>query len=137
MFPIYSRVTINGERIELSTKRSILINNWDKKRQRPKLKSKELKTLNYHLEHIRNKFYVEHQNLVQKGSPLSAMDLKNNLKEFRNKKDYTQDDLGKNVGVSRQTIISIERYRYKPSLELAIKIAEELNVKIEKLFYFA
>ena len=77
MFPIYSRVTINGERIELSTKRSILINNWDKKRQRPKLKTKELKTLNYHLEHIRNKFYVEHQKLVQKGSPLSAMELKN------------------------------------------------------------
>jgi putative transcriptional regulator len=65
------------------------------------------------------------------------MELKNNLKEFRNKKDYTQDDLGKKVGVSRQTIISIERYRYKPSLELAMKIAEELNVKIEKLFYFA
>tara|TARA_B100000795_G_C22593217_1_gene358269 strand:- start:104 stop:301 length:198 start_codon:yes stop_codon:yes gene_type:complete len=65
------------------------------------------------------------------------MELKNNLKEFRNKKDYTQDDLGKSVGVSRQTIISIERYRYKPSLELAMKIAKELNVKIEKLFYFA
>ncbi len=77
MFPIYARVTINGERIELSTKRSILINNWDKKRQRPKLNTKELKALNYHLEHIRNRFYIEHQKLVQKGSPLSAMDLKN------------------------------------------------------------
>jgi len=77
MFPIYSRVTINGERIELSTKRSILINNWDKKRQRPKLNTKELKVLNYHLEHIRNRFYVEHQKLVQKGSSLSAMELKN------------------------------------------------------------
>jgi putative transcriptional regulator len=38
--------------------------------------------------------------------------------------------------VSRQTIISNERYRYKPSLELAMKMAKELNVKIEKLFYF-
>jgi putative transcriptional regulator len=65
------------------------------------------------------------------------MVLKNNLKEFRQNKDYTQDDLGKSVGVSRQTIISIERYRYKPSLELAMKIARELNIKIEKLFYFA
>ena len=64
------------------------------------------------------------------------MELKNNLKELRNKKNFTQDDLGKNVGVSRQTIISIERYRYKPSLELAMKIARELNVKNEKLFYF-
>ena len=64
------------------------------------------------------------------------MVLKNNLKEFRHKNNLTQDDLGKSVGVSRQTIISIERYRYKPSLELAMKMAKELNVKIEKLFYF-
>ena len=64
------------------------------------------------------------------------MVLKNNLKEFRHTKSLTQDDLGKSVGVSRQTIISIERYRYKPSLELAMKIAKKLNVKIEKLFYF-
>tara|TARA_A100001035_G_scaffold147520_1_gene115938 strand:- start:4641 stop:5882 length:1242 start_codon:yes stop_codon:yes gene_type:complete len=77
MFPIYARVTINGARIELSTKRSILIENWDKRKQRPKLKTKELKTLNYYLEQIRNKFYVEHQKLVLKGFPFSAMDLKN------------------------------------------------------------
>jgi len=62
--------------------------------------------------------------------------LKNNLKELRQKKAFTQEELGNNVGVSRQTIISIERYRYKPSLELAMKIAEKLNVKIEKIFYF-
>ena len=76
MFPIYSRVTINGERIELSTKRSIFLINWDTKRQRPKLKTNELKALNYYLEQIRNKFYIEHQKLVQKGNPFSAMDLK-------------------------------------------------------------
>ena len=64
------------------------------------------------------------------------MILKNILKEVRQKKSYTQEELGNKVGVSRQTIISIERYRYKPSLELAMKIANELNVKIEKLFYF-
>ncbi|MBT3678608.1 MAG: helix-turn-helix transcriptional regulator [Flavobacteriales bacterium] len=65
------------------------------------------------------------------------MILKNNLKEVRQKNGFTQEELGTNVGVSRQTIISIERYRYKPSLELAMKIANELNMKIEKLFYFA
>ncbi|MDA9056550.1 helix-turn-helix transcriptional regulator [Flavobacteriaceae bacterium] len=65
------------------------------------------------------------------------MILKNILKEVRQKKSYTQEELGNKVGVSRQTIISIERYRYKPTLELAMKIANELNVKIEKLFYFA
>ena len=43
------------------------------------------------------------------------MELKNNIKEYRKKKRLTQEDLASRVGVSRQTIISIERYRYKPS----------------------
>ncbi len=64
------------------------------------------------------------------------MILKNILKEVRQKKGLTQEELGANVGVSRQTIISIERYRYKPTLELAMKIAQRLNIKIDKLFYF-
>ena len=64
------------------------------------------------------------------------MILKNNLKEIRQKNGFTQEELGTYVGVSRQTIISIERYRYKPTLELAMKLAEKLNIKIEKLFYF-
>ena len=64
------------------------------------------------------------------------MILKNNLKEVRQNKGLTQEELGANVGVSRQTIISIERYRYKPTLELAMKLAEKLNIKIERLFYF-
>ncbi|MDC3182348.1 helix-turn-helix transcriptional regulator [Flavobacteriaceae bacterium] len=64
------------------------------------------------------------------------MILKNNLKKVRQNKGLTQEELGANVGVSRQTIISIERYRYKPTLELAMKLAEKLNIKIEKLFYF-
>ena len=64
------------------------------------------------------------------------MGLKNNLKEIRRKNELTQEELGLSVDVSRQTIISIERYGYKPSLELAMKIAKKLNVEIEKLFYF-
>jgi len=64
------------------------------------------------------------------------MILKNNLKEVRQNKGLTQEELGANVGVRGQTIISIERYRYKPTLELAMKLAEKLNIKIEKLFYF-
>jgi len=64
------------------------------------------------------------------------MELKNNLKELRHQKGLTQEELATNVGVSRQTIISIERYRYKPSLELAMKIARKLEINTEKLFYF-
>ena len=64
------------------------------------------------------------------------MILKNNLKEVRQRKGFTQEELGNSVDVSRQTIISIEGYRYKPTLELAMKISKKLNIKIEKLFYF-
>ena len=65
------------------------------------------------------------------------MKLENILREVRQKKKMTQEELGDRVGVSRQTIISIERYRYKPTLELAMKLSMKLNCKIEKLFYFS
>ena len=64
------------------------------------------------------------------------MALKNHLKALRTTSGYTQEELGNQVGVSRQTIISIERYRYKPSLELAMKLSRELNVAVEDIFYF-
>ena len=64
------------------------------------------------------------------------MILKNTIKEYRQKKSLTQEELAFKAGVSRQTIISIERYRYKPSLELAMKIALCLQIKIDVLLYF-
>lgn len=64
------------------------------------------------------------------------MVLKNNLKAVRYQKGLTQEELADLVGVSRQTIISIERYKYKPSLELGLKLALTLDIKIEGLFYF-
>ncbi len=65
-----------------------------------------------------------------------SMRLKNRVREFRQQKNLTQEELGNKVGVSRQTIISIEKYKYKPSLELAMKISLEIGEKIETLFYF-
>ena len=64
------------------------------------------------------------------------MALKNHLKALRTTSGYTQEELGNRVGVSRQTIISIERYRYKPSLELAMKLAREPDVAVEDVFHF-
>lgn len=64
------------------------------------------------------------------------MELKNKIREYRQEMTLTQEELAIKVGVSRQTIISIERYRYKPSLELGLKISKCLKVKTENLFYF-
>jgi len=59
---------------------------------------------------------------------------KNNLKEMREKKGFTQEKLAELTGVSRQTIISIESGRYVPSLELALKFGKIFKCKIEDMF---
>ena len=63
------------------------------------------------------------------------MTLKNSLKEYRKRNNFTQEELGDKVGVSRQTIISIEKYKYKPSMELGLKLAMELKVQVGTLFF--
>ncbi len=60
--------------------------------------------------------------------------MKNNLKVWRAKNDLTQEELAKEVGVTRQTINSIERGKYDPSLELAFKLAKFFDCKIEDVF---
>lgn len=56
------------------------------------------------------------------------------MKENRVALGLTQDDLAKKLEVSRQTINSLERGRYNPSLILAFKIAKLFNCKIEDIF---
>jgi len=62
--------------------------------------------------------------------------MKNKIKVYRAMYDLTQEDLAKKLGVSRQTIISIEKGKYDPSLKLAFKIAKFFNVKIEDIFIY-
>ena len=62
--------------------------------------------------------------------------MKNKLKIFRAKFDLTQQELAEEVDVTRQTIISIEKERYEPSLSLAFKLASFFNVKIEDIFIY-
>ena len=64
------------------------------------------------------------------------MPLKNNLKDFRAKMDINQQDFGKSVDVSRQTISLIERGDYSPSVTLALKIANFFGVKVEDIFEY-
>lgn len=58
------------------------------------------------------------------------------IKELRASFGWTQEQLSEKLGVSRQTIISIENGRYKPSLELAYKIAKSFQLSIEEVFIF-
>ncbi len=60
--------------------------------------------------------------------------LTNTIKELRTQKDISQGKLAGLVGVTRQTIISLEKGSYVPSLLLAMKISEVLETPIEQIF---
>lgn len=62
--------------------------------------------------------------------------MNNKLKVFRAMHDLTQENLAEKLQVTRQTILAIEKGKYDPSLELAFKIAEIFNVKIEDVFQY-
>ena len=62
--------------------------------------------------------------------------MKNKVEEFRNLNNEKQEDLASIVGVSRQTIISIEKGKYNPSIILAFKIAKHYGKSIEEIFLY-
>lgn len=62
--------------------------------------------------------------------------MKNKIKVFRAMNDLTQEDLAREVGVTRQTILAIEKGKYDPSLELAFRIAFRFGVHIEEVFTY-
>jgi len=62
------------------------------------------------------------------------MEIVNRIREHRESRGWTQKDLGRRVGVSRQSINSIERGRYVPSLPLALKFARVFESTVDDLF---
>ena len=70
------------------------------------------------------------------GSTERANGMKNKIKVFRAMHDLTQEALANDLGVTRQTILAIEKGKYDPSLELAFKIARYFGVRIEEIFIY-
>jgi DNA-binding XRE family transcriptional regulator len=62
--------------------------------------------------------------------------LKNRIKELRARYDLTQEQLADKVGVTRMTIVFLEKGKYNPSIKLAYKIAVALKTTIDDLFIF-
>lgn len=62
--------------------------------------------------------------------------LKNRLKEARAEKGFSQSQLAELVGVSRNTISSIETGQFNPTAKLALILCVALDMKFEELFYF-
>ena len=67
----------------------------------------------------------------------SSYDVRNTVRAARRAADMTQEELAQRVGVTRQSIVSIERGRYNPSVGLALAIAEALDARVEDLFELA
>lgn len=62
--------------------------------------------------------------------------MENRIRDLRITNNLTQEQLSEKVGVSRQSIVAIERGKYNPSLKLAFKIANEFGLPIEEVFIF-
>ena len=62
------------------------------------------------------------------------MALRSKVRHFRELKGLRQDDLAREVAVSRQTIIALEKNGYTPSTELALRLARALGATVEELF---
>jgi putative transcriptional regulator len=62
--------------------------------------------------------------------------MKNKIKVFRAMNDLTQEDLAEAIGVTRQTILAIEKGKYVPSLDLAFRISRRFRVNIEEVFQY-
>lgn len=60
----------------------------------------------------------------------------NSVKQQRMLAGLTQEQLAEQLGVSRQTVVAIERGRYSPSLEYAFKLSRILDAPIEELFHY-
>ncbi len=63
------------------------------------------------------------------------MTIENKVKEYRTKLNITQEELGEVLGVSRQTVIAIEKGNYTPSLLLGLQLAEYFKVELKHLFF--
>ncbi|TYS16606.1 helix-turn-helix transcriptional regulator [Rossellomorea vietnamensis] len=59
----------------------------------------------------------------------------NHIKEIRLKKGVTQVKMAEDLQITRQTVNAIEKNKYNPSLELALKLIKYFNVPIEEMFY--
>lgn len=62
--------------------------------------------------------------------------MQNHVESLRRVRDLSQEQLGDALGVSRQTIISIEKGKYNPSLDLAFRLARFFEMTIEEIFVY-
>ena len=61
--------------------------------------------------------------------------MKNIIKQLRKQAGLRQEDLARELGVSRQTLVAMENDKYNPTLELAMKLAKLLKLHVDEIFF--
>lgn len=74
--------------------------------------------------------------LIESDSNRGTPGMKNRVKVYRALRNLTQEVLADKLGVTRQTILAIEKEKYDPSLDLAFRISRLFKVPIEKMFFY-
>lgn len=64
-----------------------------------------------------------------------SLKVDNKLRYYRRLKDITQEELGDALGVTRHTILAIEKRKFEPSIALALKIAAFFEIPVEEMFF--
>ena len=77
--PIYLRITVNGERAEVSTNRKVEVSKWDSATQRAKGRSESARNLNDHLDNLQNRVNRDFNSLNEKGEEITSLVLRDNL----------------------------------------------------------
>ena len=85
---------------------------------------------------MRKRWYIEDVRKVKLTLHKKEAIVKNRIEEIRKEKGIRQEEFAKSMGVSRQTISSLENGRYNPSIILAYKIAQYFGMTIEEVFIF-
>lgn len=95
--------------------------------------------LNFCIQELYNLRYIMHMiiyimrwfNVIEKEKKVE-----NSVRNFRRALDLTQQELADKINVHRQTIVSIEKRKYEPTIGIVLRLSHELNVPVEKLFFF-
>lgn len=86
--PVYLRITVNGERVEVSTNRKIEVSRWDADIQRAKGRSESARVFNNHLDNLENQVKRDYNSLREKSEAVSAVVLRDMLTGKNAKRYY-------------------------------------------------
>ncbi|MEK6480144.1 site-specific integrase [Catalinimonas sp. 4WD22] len=143
--PIYVRITVNGNRVDLSIKRKVLLDRWDERRGLAKGNKQDIKSLNIYLEQVRNQLFDCHHQIEKERKLLTAEAIKNRYigrdergKTLKELIEYHNEEMKDELAWgTRKNYYTTQRYVYEflmKKLNTSDLYLDELNYKFIKDF---